>query len=212
MSALSLLSAEQDPSAIPTTHATQDTQAVSAPPEKWTFDSSFFYSDPPGSDARTTAILYADRGRLHLEGRYGYEDKDTGSLFAGWRFNGGDDVKYTLTPMIGAVVGHTDGFAPGLEADLGWRKLNFYTEAEYLFDTHDSDDDFFYSWSTLMYSFNDWLSAGIAAERSRQVDTGLSIQRGLVLQVVRERFSFALYEYNIGTDDNYTVVSFGVGI
>jgi hypothetical protein len=206
---LSLLSSEQDQAEIPTTTAAPDAHAE---PRKWSFDSSFYYSDPPGSDARTTAILYADRGQLHLEARYGYEDKDTGALFAGWRFDGGDEVKYSLTPMVGAVVGHTDGFAPGLEADVGWRKFNWYVEAEYLFDSHDSDDDFFYSWSTLTYAINDWLTTGIAIERSKQVDTDFDVQRGLVLQVARERFSFAVYAYNIGTDDNYTVLSFGVGI
>lgn len=179
---------------------------------RWEISGNVFYSDPPGSDGRVAPILYADRGPLHLEARYNYEDVHTGSLFAGWTFQTGEELEASFTPMLGVVVGDTDGVAPGLEFDFTWKRLNWYAEMEYAFDSHDSDDDFFYAWSTLTYSINDWLTAGIAAERSRQVDTGLDIQRGLVVQVNRDRFAFAVYAYNIGSDDFYTVVSFGVGI
>jgi len=49
-------------------------------------------------------IATADRGALHLEARYNYEALDTGSLFAGWTFAGGDKLTYELTPMLGAVL------------------------------------------------------------------------------------------------------------
>jgi len=111
--------------------------------------------------------------------------------------------------MIGVVAGNTDGIAPGLELDVGWKRLAFYTEAEYLFDMNDSHDDFIYSWSTLMYGFTDWLSAGVVTERSRLVDTGLSMQRGLALEVRREHVGLSLYAYNLDSDDFYAVVSLG---
>jgi hypothetical protein len=81
------------------------------------------------------------------------------------------------------------------------------TEAEYLFDSHERDDDFFYSWSTLTYGFTDWLSAGLVTERSKLVDTDLGLQRGLALEIKRANLGLSLYAYNLGSDDSYAVVA-----
>ncbi len=199
LAALSVAESVQEPVPAQTPPATLD---------PWELSSSFFYSDPPGSDGHLTAILYADRGPLHLEGRYNYEDLDTGSIFAGWKFSSEGDVSLSATPMLGAVFGRTDGIAPGLEAEVGWKRLSWYTEMEYLLDMHADDDDFFYSWSTLMYGFSDAVSAGLVVERTKLVDTDFSFQRGLALELKRPHFGLSLYAYNLGTDDSYAVVSF----
>jgi hypothetical protein len=181
-------------------------------PERWQLDSSLFFSDPPGSGDRFTAIVYADRGPIHLEARYGYEDEETGAIFGGYTFEGGETVTASVTPMIGAVFGQTDGIAPAVEAEIGWRRISWYVEAEYLMDAHDSSDDFFYSWSTLMYALDRNFSAGLVTERSKQVDTDFELQHGLALQFTGGPIGLAIYAYNLGTSDSYGVVSFGVGL
>jgi hypothetical protein len=179
------------------------------PQDEWEFATSVFYSDPPGSEDRLTPILYADRGPLHLEARYNYEDLETLSVFAGWTFETGEEVAVSFTPMLGAVVGDTDGIAPALEFDLGWERLEWYAEMEYVIDIDESDDNFFYSWSTLMYGLTDAFSAGVVIERSKLVDTDFDVQRGLALQFAHENFGISLYAYNLGeSDDSYAVVSF----
>ena len=193
--------------------AQEPAQPAPAPVEEepeWEFSGSAFYSHPPRSPDRLTGIFYADRGQLHLEARYNYEDLHTGSVFVGWNFASEGELSASATPMIGAVAGDTKGIAPGLEFELGWKKITWYAEMEYLFDMDDRQNDFFYSWSTLTYGFTDWLDAGIVTERSRLVDDGLSLQRGLALQMHYKNFQFGLYTYNIGSDDAYTTVSLGV--
>lgn len=176
-------------------------------PEVWEFSGNLFYSDPPGSEDRLTPIVYADRGPLHLELRYNYEDLETAAVFAGWSFETGKALELAFTPMLGLVLGDTDGIAPALELDLGWKRLAWYAEAEYLFDREERDDDYFYSWSTLTYGFTDEFSAGLVTERSKLVDTDLALQRGLALEFQHERMGFSLYTYNLGSDDSYTVVA-----
>lgn len=180
-------------------------EALAAAPATWELGGSVFYSDPPGSDDRLTPIVYADRGPLHLELRYNYEDLDTAALFAGWTLEYGEELALGLTPMLGAVAGDTDGIAPGVELDLGWRRFAWYAESEYLFDLDDRDDDFFYSWSTLTYGLTDWLAAGMVVERSKLVDTDFSVQRGLALEFQHAGLGFSLYAYNPGSDDSYAV-------
>jgi hypothetical protein len=179
------------------------------PPSPWVFSGSLFVTDPPGSEARTTAVLQGKRGQLHLEMRYNYEDLDTASVFGGWTFAAGEEVALEFTPLIGLVGGETEGIAPGLELDLGWRRVAWYVEAEYLFDAEDSSDDFFYSWSTLTYGLTDWLDAGVVSERTKLVETDYEVQLGLALGLSFERFGLGVYSYNLGTNDAYTVLSLG---
>lgn len=189
--------------------------------EEWEFSGGLYYSDPPGSEDRLTPIVYADRGAAHLEARYNYEDLQTLSIFGGWTFafegEDGDEegdegaLSTAFTPMFGAAFGETEGLIPALEFDLGWRELAWYAELEYLFDLEDRDDDFFYSWSTVTWGFTDWLAAGLVIERSKLVDTDLSVQRGLALELRGERVGLSLYAYNLGSDDSYAVVALGFG-
>jgi hypothetical protein len=193
--------------------AQQQTPPAQPPPpaaqkdEAWAFSLAAFYVNPPGEGSHATTILYADRGPLHLEGRYNYEDLDTVSVFAGWTFEVGAEAHAAITPMIGGVFGDTTGVAPALEVDAAWKKLAFYSEAEYVIDTGGDNDDYFYSWSTLMWHFTDALALGLVAERSRIVDTGLDIQRGLAVQIHPGRVGLALYAYNLGSDDEYFTFS-----
>lgn len=198
--------------AFPFAPAAAQDLALTRPPAaeespEWEFSLAAFYVDPPGDGPHATTILYADRGPLHLEARYNYEDLDTVSLFGGWTIRGGEEVHAAITPMIGGVFGDTNGVAPGLLLDVGWNKLEFYAESEYLIDTDDSDDSFFYTWSTLMWRFTPAFGAGVVAERSRIVDTDLEVQRGLALQVMPGPLGFSLYAYNPASDDAYYTLS-----
>src|SRR3954469_1128348 len=74
------------------------------------------YTQPP-----TTFI--ADHGRLHLEARYNYEDLDTGSVWMGYHFGGGEKLKWSFKPMLGGVFGHTTGVVSGYRLSLAYRKL-----------------------------------------------------------------------------------------
>jgi hypothetical protein len=175
----------------------------------WEFAASFFYSGPPEDHGYGTGILYADRGALHLEARYGYEDRDTASLWGGWTLaHEAETWSLAATPMLGAVLGQTEGVAPGLEVDASWWRLGWYAEAEYLIDVEESDDNFFYMWSTLTVGVTDWLRAGLVTERTQLVDTDLDVQRGLALEFTVDVVQLALYTYNLGEDDDqYSVLS-----
>src|SRR5687768_1933890 len=103
-------------------------QAATPPADEpsWEFTLSgttYFVADDSDFLQPTVAV---DRGRLHLEARYNYEAFDTGSMWAGYNFSGGETVTWEFTPMLGAVFGATDGIAPGYKGSLGWKMLEFY--------------------------------------------------------------------------------------
>ena len=134
----------------------------------------------------------ADRGALHLETRYNYEDRESMSAFVGWNFAFGDKVTVELTPMLGGAFGSTDGFIPALKADFTWRLLEAYAEGEYVIDAHDSGSSFLYNWSELSVWATEWLRAGAMAQRTRVFRTPREIQRGVLVGVTRSRLEGSL--------------------
>lgn len=148
-------------------------------------------------------VFSADKDHLHLEMRYNYEDLNTLSAWVGYNFYGGKKLEFLITPMLGAVVGNSNGIAPGLETTLTLGSFEFYSESEYFIDFQESENQFIYIWADLTYSPLDWLWTGISVQRTRLYETDLDIQRGLMLGGGYRNLELTGYWYNIGTEDNF---------
>ena len=119
--------------------------------KKWNFSAWAEQFILPGEEDFFNPTFYARTKKLHFEGRYNYEDRNTASLWAGRRISFGGDVKFLLVPMAGIVIGNIDGIAPGLEAEVAYKKLDLYLECEYVFDINTSENNFFYMYSELAF-------------------------------------------------------------
>ena len=174
----------------------------------WTFESSIYTYFLPDEGNYAQPTIATDRDWFHLEARVNYEDLNTGSIWVGYNFSGGDTVEWALTPLVGGVFGQTDGVAPGYSGSLSWRRLEFYSEGEYVFDAHDTANSFFYSWSELTFAPADWLRAGLVTQRTRVYETEREIQRGLLVGVSYKNLEAATYFFN--PDDSKPVVVLSV--
>ena len=174
---------------------------------EWNFsvETDLYFTDP----FTFLPIFIADKGNLHLEARYNYEDLKTFSGWVGYNFFGGDEFEYFITPMLGAAIGRTDGIAPGLEFTLGYAGFELYSESEYLFDFASSEYNFFYSWTDLTYSPLDWLWFGISGQMTKEFETELEIDRGLILGAEYRNFEITGYFYNAFTDDVFFMLALG---
>jgi len=147
----------------------------------------------PDSSSYVSPTVTADRGRLHFESRYNYEDRSTGSLWFGCNFTVGENLTLEATPMIGAVFGTTAGVAPGYQLTLSFRRWSLSDTGEYVFDLEDRSRSFFYAWPQVTYSPMDWLKVGIAAQRTKAYHSDYNIQRGALIGVVLGRAEFTSY-------------------
>ena len=180
--------------------------------KRWSFSASLNAYLVPDDNDYVQPTISADREWLHLEARYNYEEIGTGSVWVGYNMTAGDKVSLEFTPMVGGVFGRENGFAPGYKLLLAYGRLDLYSEGEYVFNTDDSSDSFFYTWSELAFSPTDWLRAGLVAQRTRAYETNLDIQRGLLLGVSYNRLNFTTYLFNWGWDDPLIVLSMGVSL
>jgi hypothetical protein len=175
-------------------------------PRVWEFNAAAnFYFIP--DDFFVLPVFLADKNKLHFEARYNYEDRETFSGWVGYNFVGGNNFEYTITPMIGGVVGLSDGVAPGIEITLSYKGFELYSEAENYFDFESSENDFFYIWTDLTYSPNDWLWFGISGQRTRLYESDLDIQRGLLIGAGLKQWELTTYVYNVVSDDPFVMIS-----
>jgi hypothetical protein len=151
--------------------------------------------------------VMADRGWMHLEARYNYEGQQTASAWFGYNINHANRDVWVVTPMISAVVGDTNGIAPGVEAIANWKKFDVYVEGEYLIATDDDGENFTYFWSEFAYSPVSWLRTGIAAQRTRAYETSVDIQRGLLVGFKVNTLTFTTSVFEPGTEDQTVVAT-----
>ena len=180
-------------------------QAPAPPPARaWTFGASAYTYFLPDEPNYVQPSVTADRGRLHLEARFNYEARDTGSVWGGVNLSGGEAVSWTLTPMLGGVFGDTSGVAPGYRGSIAWRALEFVSEGETMFDADDSADSFFYNWSELTLAPADWLRFGLVTQRTRAYQADRVVQRGLLVGTSIRRLDVTAYLFN--PDDSKPIV------
>ncbi len=155
-------------------------------------------------------VATAEHGPLHLEARVNYEAINSGSVFAGWKFGGGMDLTWEVTPILGGVFGQKEGIAPGIEAAAAYGIADLYIESEYVRDLEVREDSFTYSWSELGFTVVDWLRFGLVAQRSMAYRSERVVDRGLFAQVIYRKVSLGGYIFNPDDGDNrFMVFSLG---
>jgi hypothetical protein len=182
--------------------------AVEAP--AWEYSASIYGYFPPEDLHYAQPTVIANHGALHLEARYNYEGLKSGSAWVGWNVGTGEKLRLDATLMVGGVVGDTRGVAPGFELTLSYGRFELYSEGEYVFDTDDSADNFFYNWAQLGYSPLEWMSVGLVSQRTRTYQTGLDVQRGFFVGFKYKSLSLNINVFNPGWETPTVVGSLAV--
>jgi hypothetical protein len=175
----------------------------------WSFAVAGYGYLVPDDQSYFSPTFRADRKWAHLEARYNYEDRKTGSLWIGYNFSFGDKLVLDATPMVGGIFGNTTGVAPGYLFTISYKKISLYSEGEFVFDTRNSGGNFFYNWNELTYAPTDWFRAGLASQRTRAYQTPLDVQRGLFAGVSYKKVDFTTYVFNFGWTDPTVVLAIG---
>jgi hypothetical protein len=177
--------------------------------DAWSFAVAGYGYNVPDDQSYFSSTFRADRKWAHLEARYNYEDRKTGSLWIGYNLSFGDKLVLDATPMVGGIFGNTTGVAPGYLFTLSYKRISLYSEGEFVFDTRKSGGNFFYNWNELTYAPTDWFRAGLASQRTRAYQTPLDVQRGLFAGVSYKKVDFTTYVFNFGWTHPTVVLASG---
>lgn len=201
-----------NPTLVLTQETSANTPAVPAKstPDPWAFSLTTNGYIVPGGPSYVSPDFSADRGWLHLEARYNDEALQTGSLWVGYNFEAGKKLVLDVTPMVGGVFGKLNGVAPGYEITLTYKRVQLYSNGEYVFDTQDRGGSFFYNWNQITYSPLKWLQVGLVSQRTRVYHTSLDIQRGVLAGFTYKKVNFTVNVFNFGWTTPTEVLALGL--
>jgi hypothetical protein len=177
---------------------------------KWSFSAWAEQFILPGERDYFNPTFYARTKTVHLEGRYNYEDANTASFWAGRRFVFGKNVKFVVVPMAAIVVGNSNGLAAGLETEVTFRKFDFYSESEHLFDFESKENNFFYMYSEVAIRPIHAIRTGLIAQRTKLFETEHEVQRGFFGEYYFGRFRAGVFYFNPFSADHFWIASFSV--
>ena len=163
----------------------------------------------PGETDYLQPTLTVDRGALHLEARYNYEDRETGSALVGWNLSFGEELKFGLTPMVGRRLRPDERHRPGAHphARVGPARA-LVPERVRLRPRGLVRQSFFYAWSELSVTGPDWLRVGAGAAADPRLPDGPPRSRE-----ARSwgspfwKLSATAYLFAPGQDDQFVVVA-----
>jgi hypothetical protein len=181
-----------------------------ATPNPWAFSFTTSGYIVPDDQSYVSPDFSANRGWLHLEARYNDEALETGSLWAGYNFSAGKKLVLDVTPMVGSVFGNLNGVAPGYLITLTYKRVQLYSQGEYVFDTQSRGNSFFYNWNQITYSLLNWLEVGLVTQRTRVYHTSLDVQRGVLVGFSYKKLHFTTNVFNVGWTTPTEVLSLGI--
>lgn len=173
----------------------------------WSFYMEGYYYLVPYANSTPGITVMADRGRVHLEARYNYEDVKTASFFFGWNFSMGNKFQLNVTPMAGFAVGRSNGFVSAVELDIHFSKFELYSESEYMIDFTGKERDFLYTWSELGVNLFGNFTTGLVEESTKLFETKLNVQKGFFAAYTFRKFTASVYYFNPFSDKNFFVPS-----
>lgn len=184
--------------------------AAQDPKPEWTFGVTAFPTHVRGGENYTSGVAVADRGPLRLEARVNYELQGARSAFVGWTFSGGDEVTWSVRPLIGGAWGDLKAMVPAVEASVAYKRVDFYVEAEYVRPKDDRQGSWLYAWSELGFKPLEWLRIGLVGQRTRAYGGDREFQRGPFAQVTVGQFTLGGFWFNPGSSEQVFVASVGV--
>ena len=155
-------------------------------------------------------VVALQRGPVRFEARHNYEAKSATSAFAGYAWSGGEDIAWSVTPLLGGLFGSARGVVPAVEASVSWRTFDLYVEAEYVHDLDDSSASFFYAWTEIGWRPVDAVRIGFVGQRTRIVASERDFQPGVFGQLTLGKATVGLYAFNPEAASRYFVLSLGL--
>lgn len=153
-------------------------------------------------------VYYQTAGNWYMEGRYNYEALKTMSVYAGKVFEKKSAISYSVSPVIGAVIGEFKGGSIGVNNEANYKRLFFSSQFQYTFSIDDRTQNFFYSWSDLSYQAFNNIYAGISVQQTNIYGLQGKLEKGFFVKASVNKWTLPLYIFSPAAKERYFV--FGI--
>lgn len=174
----------------------------------------YYYWQEEDSLTLVPIVHFQGRKNWYAEARYNYEAYGTFSLYAGKNFSKEQKhFSYSLTPILGAVMGRIKGGSIGLNTTLEFNDLFFASQSQYTFAPSMNEENFVFSWAEIGYEPRKWFYFGLSLQHTYLTRVGYTIlQHGGMIGFTAGRWCFPLYGFNLLSNSRYFVLGINLGL
>ncbi len=166
----------------------------------------YFYFGKSQDVSLVTIGYYQSAHNWYGEVRYNYEERKTMSLYAGKTFYGGKKLSYTVTPMLGVLVGQYNGGSVGTNLDVSYKNFDLLSQVQYIFSKNDRSRNFILNWSELSYQILSFLKSGMVLQQSTVYQSPLKVEAGAFIGLSYKNWELPVYVFSpFSKDRNYVI-------
>jgi hypothetical protein len=149
---------------------------------------------------------YQTQKGWYVEGRYNYEAEKTVSIYAGKTFEKKSKISYSVSTLLGGLMGKFNGASVAVNADFEYKKFFCSLQSQYTFSLKDRNANFIYTWCDLGYQVIPCLSAGFSMQQTKLYKMNAASEKGIFIKAEFGRWAFPVYFFNPSKDEGYTVM------
>ena len=140
-------------------------------------------------------IHHSNNKNRYMEVRYNYEALRTASVYAGQSFHKKSVITYTVTPMLGIVMGAYNGASLATNIELEYKKAFVSMQSQYTVNKNEKKMDFFFNWTEFAYQPVKWFYAGISMQQTKTYRTIKVSEYGILLGFLTGKFTIPVYVF-----------------
>lgn len=153
-------------------------------------------------------VHFKNKNNWYAEVRYNYEEQNSFSAYGGKTFSKARKLlTYSLTPMMGMVIGKFRGASVGLNATLEYKDFFLSSQSQFTDSYNNRYSDFFFGWSEVGYQPLPWFYFGCSFQQTFYTNPKRNLMEpGVMLGFTLGRWTFPVYSFSLLNADRYFVV------
>ena len=163
------------------------------------------YLNNSGVSSIMPVVHFETRKGWYSEARYNYEELKTFSFYLGKSFSNDAFFSWSVTPMVGCVIGNLKGVSTAMNLDFECDNIFLSSQPQFVVAMDKVNENFFYNWIDLGYNIRKWIYAGITMQQ-KIAGSGNQTENGLMVGFNIKRFTFPVYFFNPARQDTYFIL------
>ena len=141
-------------------------------------------------------LHHVSKKGIYTEMRYNYEALKTASVYAGKSFTQKGKLEYTITPMLGLVLGNFNGGSLALNIEATHKKTFVSMQTQYTISSDDVKSNFFFNWTELGYQPLKWFYAGVSTQQTIEHNGDVQSEYGILTGFIFNKVTIPVYAFN----------------
>jgi hypothetical protein len=166
----------------------------------------YFYADKTGLLDVVPVLYFQNQHNWYVQADMNYEQMHTYSLCIGKIFSENDEFSYSVTPMVGAVLGSLKGGIVALNTEMKYKNLLFVSQSHYVFSFKNIQADLLNNWMELGYKVVGNVLIGASMQTSVFNASSMELETGVFMRFSVRKWNFPIYIFRAMSENRYLIL------